>query len=88
MIHEAEQLYDLGKLPLSRRPHVATAHRWASRGVKGVRLNTTKIGGRTYVSREQLDAFLAALNSPAGARPAPPSGAAERAGRELERLGA
>lgn len=38
--------------------HVATCWRWALRGVRGRRLQTFMIGGRRYVRRSDLDAFL------------------------------
>ena len=44
--------------------HVATAYRWGSpRGVRGCRLRLTRIGGRTYVSHADWEAFTRALNS-------------------------
>lgn len=69
------------------RPTISTIFRWMQRGVRGVRLRGTLIGGRRYVKRDDLDAFLAALNSPMGTV-LPTSAAAERARRELEALGA
>jgi len=42
---------------------MATIGRWFSRGVNGVRLKATKIGGRIYVLPEDLEAFLLALNA-------------------------
>ena len=40
--------------------HVATLHRWASRGgVRGVRLETVRIGGIRYTSAEALERFIA-----------------------------
>ena len=44
------------------RPTVRTVWRWSSRGVRGVRLQTLKVGGRTYTSREALQRFLVELN--------------------------
>lgn len=46
--------------------HVATAFRWAGQGVRGTRLSTTKIGGRTGVTPADLRRFLDALNPRAG----------------------
>jgi hypothetical protein len=42
---------------------IETIGRWISRGVNGVRLRATKIGGRVYVLPEDLDAFVRALNA-------------------------
>lgn len=52
--------------------HVASFFRWAQHGCRGVKLATTKLGGRTYVRRSQLESFIAALSgSPEPASPAP-----------------
>ena len=40
----------------------ATAMRWMLAGVGGVRLESLKVGGARYISRESLDRFIAALN--------------------------
>jgi hypothetical protein len=51
------------------RPHTATVIRWAMVGVtvsggrERVKLGTTKIGGRRYTSRADIDEFLARLNA-------------------------
>lgn len=42
---------------LPGRPHVSTLWRWYARGVRGVRLETTVIGGRRFTSREALQRF-------------------------------
>jgi hypothetical protein len=44
------------------RPTVRTVWRWASSGVSGVKLQTLKVGGRTFTSRQALQRFLAELN--------------------------
>lgn len=41
---------------------VSTVWRWTLKGVRGVRLRTVHLGGRRYVLRSDLDAFLAAIN--------------------------
>ena len=40
-----------------KKIHLSTLWRWAKRGVQGVRLETIRIGGRTYTSREALQRF-------------------------------
>lgn len=43
----------------SKPVHVATIHRWASpRGLKGIRLETVKVGGIRYTSAEALERFI------------------------------
>ena len=45
--------------------HVSTIYRWGSpHGVRGQRLPLLRIGGRTYIQRFDLEAFLRALNNP------------------------
>lgn len=70
-------------------PHCATVWRWATKGVRGVRLATVMIGGRRMVTPEALEKFLQALNSE---EPAIESGSevsrrAREASQALERLG-
>ena len=40
-----------------KRVHVATLYRWSQRGIKGVKLETIRIGGTTYTSTEALQRF-------------------------------
>ena len=73
--------------------NVATVWRWYFKGVRGVKLQTTVIGGRRYVTDEQWEAFVAALNN--GEQAATSKSATNRsrekaiaaAERELERAG-
>jgi hypothetical protein len=44
---------------LPGRPNVSTVHRWRLRGVRGVRLESCRIGGRRYTSVEALCRFAA-----------------------------
>jgi hypothetical protein len=57
-----------------RRVHVSAVYRWASRGIRGVRLEWVQVGGIRYTSREALDRFVAALS---GAAPADAAAARE-----------
>ncbi len=55
------------RLPRRRkgsRPHVATLYRWASRGCKGVRLETIQIGGTLCTSVESMQRFFDILSEP------------------------
>jgi len=47
---------------LPGKPHVSTLHRWARRGVGGVRLQTWRVGRRTFTTDEAVAEFLAGLN--------------------------
>jgi hypothetical protein len=54
---------------LGRRISYSTWWRGGNRGVRGHKLQLTRIGGRTAVSVEALQTFIAAINSD-GAAPA------------------
>jgi len=74
-----------------KKPHVSTLFRWASRGVRGVRLETIRVGGTICTSTEALQRFCNALTEPDW----PPPGrtnrqrqaAIDRANRELDEAG-
>ncbi len=61
-----EDLLPINKVPaeLPNRPSVSTIWRWHLRGIAGVKLEATKVGGRKYTSREALARFFAATNAP------------------------
>lgn len=44
-------------------PHRITVQRWISRGIRGVKLETVRIGGSVYTSREALARFIERTNS-------------------------
>lgn len=44
------------------RPHVATLWRWATRGVRGVVLETAIVGGRRMTTPAMIEAHLRRLN--------------------------
>lgn len=52
--------------------HISAVYRWVQRGVRGKRLESVRIGGTTYTSREALQRFAETKDDPARAgRPAP-----------------
>jgi hypothetical protein len=59
-----ERLLRLTHLPeaVPTRPARSTARRWAREGVKGVVLETVRLGGRRFTSHEALARFFARLN--------------------------
>ena len=62
-----------------KRPHVATLYRWASRGLRGVKLETIQVGGTLCTSREAVQRFCEQL-SESDATPSPtPSSTRKRA---------
>ena len=48
--------------------HVSTLHRWHLRGVRGIKLETTVVGGRRFTTVEALKRFRAATNAVADGR--------------------
>lgn len=67
-------------------PHVATIWRWCLRGVAGVTLESVKIGGSRFTSKEAVERFIHRLNTP-GSVPEPRNAAAEAAGDKLAAMG-
>jgi len=53
----------LPKRPNGKRIHISACYRWISRGVRGVRLDSIKIGGSTYTSMEALQRFAERLGA-------------------------
>lgn len=83
-----------------KKTHLSTLLRWIVHGAKDpagnlIKLEALRLGGRWMTSREALQRFAERLTPPLDAvpraeAPRPPSArskAAERAGRELERIG-
>ena len=69
---------------LPGRPHLSSIFRWLTRGVRGVRLESTLVGGRRYTSQEALARFCAAITAAAAGEPAPVRTPAQRE-RDLRR---
>jgi len=69
-----EQLKLLTRAPpyVPGRPHISSLIRWASRGVKGVKLETVVIGGRRYTSIEAIGRFITRLNASETSGTVPP----------------
>ena len=79
--------------PNGKRIHFSAVYRWTLRGVRGVRLESIRIGGTTYTSAEALQRFgerqAASRPGPAGCEPATPSvrkRQMERAAQEAEAI--
>jgi len=46
-----------------RRLHVATIHRWATRGIRGVRLECAKVGRYRVTTADAIERFVAELTA-------------------------
>lgn len=73
-------------------PHVSQVYRWAMRGLRGVKLEWVRYGGRRYTSREALQRFSAAqTRADGGQAPVPQRSVRKKqiatAERELEAAG-
>jgi hypothetical protein len=65
---------------------INTIHRWATKGLRGVRLQSVRIGARLYTTREWLEAFVRQVHlgthhqtAPVPHRPAFPALVAQQA---------
>ena len=45
-----------------RRPSYQSVWRWATKGLRGVKLETVSVGGTLYMSRDALERFYTRLN--------------------------
>ena len=94
MASDAIDLEDLVPFPdapsiVPGRPDISTLHRWRTKGVRGVRLVTVRIGGRRFVSRGAILSFISLLTAAVDGTLAPEitpfaRRAAEAAERELD----
>ena len=64
--------------------HTATVARWATRGVRGNRLETLRIGGRLFTSVEALARFVQGMNDLD--RPKPTAPAIQRQRKVIQKL--
>lgn len=48
--------------PSAKRVHISACYRWVSTGVRGVVLESLKIGGTTYTSLEAIERFARQLS--------------------------
>ncbi|WP_044303122.1 DUF1580 domain-containing protein [Rhodopirellula sallentina] len=55
-----EDLLGMTQVPpvLQKRVNVSTVWRWANRGIKGIKLETIKLGGKTLTSQQALTRFI------------------------------
>lgn len=47
----------LPKRSNGKRIHISAIYRWAQKGIRGIRLETLRLGGTTYTSREAIQRF-------------------------------
>lgn len=71
-------------------PHVSCVQRWATRGTRGVKLQTWLSGGRRVTTPAAIEQFLMELNRAAEAAFSPDDSnrRSDDAGRALEAIGA
>lgn len=73
--------------PNGNRLHISAVYRWTLRGIKGVVLETVRIGGTTYTSREALQRFSERLTGPVPAQ-LPPATVSRIRQRQLDQANA
>lgn len=66
------------------RPHVATIWRYVHTGVRGLRLETIKVGGKRFTSHEAVERFIERVTAAADGREIPVRTAKQRA-RDIAR---
>lgn len=84
-------LVDAVEMKTGRRPHLSTCLRWATRGSRGIRLETVILGGRRLASLEAVQRYIDATTAARERRspmadvstPRQQTAAAERAAKEL-----
>lgn len=68
--HAAQLLQEnrmtLNELARQEGKHPSTVHRWASRGVGGTKLETFKVGGKRYTTKEAHVRFVARTSGQPG----------------------
>jgi hypothetical protein len=84
---QAARVRPLGRL--GRPTHPSTVYRWISRGVRGRKLESLRLGGTLYTSREALQRFADLLTGETAPTPAPSPAtlASLKAEEELRRFG-
>lgn len=71
--------------PNGRQLHVSACYRWVLKGLRGVVLESIRIGGATYTSIEALQRFGDALSRPGVAHQAAPAHGTLTRQRQVER---
>ena len=69
---------------LPGRPSASTLNRWFKTGVRGVLLKTVMVGGRRFVSRDDLEDFIARTTAAADGSPMPVRSPSKRE-RDIQR---
>ncbi|HSI34581.1 MAG: DUF1580 domain-containing protein [Phycisphaerae bacterium] len=84
---QAQSVRWLPKRRGQRKPHPSTFFRWAQRGLRGVKLETIRVGGTLCTTEQALVRFFARLSNPTvSARTADTAGSdLDRAEATLER---
>jgi hypothetical protein len=82
--HESLIMLAQASREIPGRPHLTTLHRWRLAGIAGVKLETLKIGGRRFTSREALSRFFAATTAAADGLSSPTRTSRQRQ-RDIER---
>ncbi|MGC1274886.1 MAG: helix-turn-helix domain-containing protein [Planctomycetaceae bacterium] len=44
--------------------HVSTLHRWRLKGLRGRKLRFVRCGAKSYILRDELEQFIAAMSDP------------------------
>jgi hypothetical protein len=75
----------IGKSTNGKKPHISTLYRWCTKGCKGVKLDSTAIGGKRYVTVSAIERFIEASNATASSVALNPLPAPTRLTKHVER---
>lgn len=73
--------------PNGKRVHISAVYRWTLRGIKGVILETIRVGGTRYTSQEAIQRFSERLTGPPAAQ-TPPLNVTRVRQRQIEQASA
>lgn len=82
---EVPKLAEMPRLRGGKRPHIATIYRWAQNGIRGVKLETVRLGGTVCTSVEAIQRFVERLSDPTSTTRPSPTKARQRQVEAAER---
>lgn len=63
-LNQVPKLKCIPRRRAGKRLHISTVHRWATRGLQGVKLETIRFGGTLCTSIEAIQRFCDTLSDP------------------------
>lgn len=63
--------------------NLSTAHRWRMRGIRGIKLQCLRIGGKRFVTRRAAEEFIAAITHAVDGHALTPASVSKRRAAEI-----